>query len=70
MTFKPWLKRDRESGIVYLYLAEIAPGQAVKQRTLSLSEDEDEVDLILDFDDPDRLLGVEFLNQDHAPPGW
>ena len=37
---------------------------------MSLSEDEDGVDLVLDFDDSDRLLGVEFLHPAHVPPGW
>ena len=56
------LKRDDENGLAYLYLVEaIAPGQAVTQRTVSLSEDEDDVDLVLDFDADGRLLGVEFL---------
>ena len=51
-------------------MSEIGPGQALKQRTVSLSGDEDGVDLVLDFDDSDRLLGVEFLHPAHVPPGW
>jgi hypothetical protein len=36
---------------------------------VSLSEDEEDVDLVLDFDAEGRLLGVEFLSQDNLPPG-
>lgn len=67
---QPRLSRDDENGLAYLRLAEdVGPGQAVTQRTVSLSEDEDE-DLVLDFDAEGRLLGIEFLRQDHLPPGW
>ncbi len=68
---QPRLSRDDENGLAYLHLAEdVGPGQAVTQRTVSLSEDEDGADLVLDFDAEGRLLGVEFLRQDHLPPGW
>ncbi len=65
------LTRDDDNGLAYLHLTEgVRPGQAVTQRTVSLSEDEDDADLVLDFDAQGRLLGVEFLRQDHLPPGW
>jgi uncharacterized protein YuzE len=66
----PRLTRDDENGLAYLRLAEVGPGQAVTQRTVSLSEDEEDVDLVLDFDAQGRLLGVEFLSQDNLPPDW
>jgi uncharacterized protein YuzE len=65
------LTRDDDNALAYLYLTEgVRPGQAVTQRTVSLSENEDDADLVLDFDAQGRLLGVEFLRQDHLPPGW
>jgi uncharacterized protein YuzE len=68
---QPRLTRDDDNGVAYLHLAEdVRPRQSVTQRTVSLTEDEDDADLVLDFDSEGRLLGVEFLRQDHLPPGW
>jgi uncharacterized protein YuzE len=68
---QPRLTRDDDNRLAYLHLAEdVGPGRSVTQRTVSLTEDEDDADLVLDFDAEGRLLGVEFLRQDHLPPGW
>jgi uncharacterized protein YuzE len=67
---EPRLRRDDENGLAYLYLSEVGPGQAVTQRTVALSDDEDAADLVLDFDSQGRLLGIEFLSQPHLPPDW
>ena len=65
------LTRDHENGLAYLRLVErTGVSTSVTQRTVSLSDDEDGADLVLDFDAQGRLLGVEFLRQDHLPPGW
>jgi uncharacterized protein YuzE len=65
------LTRDDEHGLAYLNLAQdVRPGQSATQRTVSLTEDEDDAVLALDFDSEGRLLGVEFLRQEHLPPGW
>ena len=65
------LTRDDENGLAYLRLVErTGVGTSVTQRTVSLSDDEDDADLVLDFDAQGRLLGVEFLRQAHLPPGW
>jgi uncharacterized protein YuzE len=65
------LTRDDENGLAYLRLAEeLGLGDSVTQRTVSLTGREDDADLVLDFDAEGRLLGVEFLRQDHLPPGW
>lgn len=70
VTPKPRLRRDRENGLAYLQLAERRAGAAVEQRTVSLADDEDQVELVLDFDASGRLLGIEFLTEDRLPPGW
>ncbi len=67
---KPRLRRNDENGLAYLYLAEVGPGHATTQRIVSSSDDEDQADLVLDFDAHGRLLGIEFLRQEHLPPGW
>jgi uncharacterized protein YuzE len=68
---QPRLTRDDENGVAYLYLTEGGRrAQTVTQRIVSLSDDEDQADLVMDFDAQGRLLGVEFMSQEHLPPGW
>jgi uncharacterized protein YuzE len=65
------LSRNDKNGLAYLHLVEReARGPSGTQRIVSLTEDEDNADLVLDFDAQGRLLGVEFIRQDHLPPGW
>lgn len=65
------LTKDDEHGLAYLRLVDqTGVANSATQRTVSLSDDEDDADLVLDFDAQGRLLGVEFLRRDHLPPGW
>ncbi len=59
--------RDEETGIAYLRLADIGPGQAVRQEIVSLDDDPDNADLVLDFNAHGQLLGIEFLKRDTYP---
>jgi uncharacterized protein YuzE len=70
MTAKPRLRRDDKNGLAYLHLTEVGPGGSVEQRAVSLADDEEHAELILDFDSSGRLVGIEFLRQDRLPPGW
>lgn len=63
------LDRDDHGGPSYLALADRAAGHAVLQRTVSVGEAEEDIDLVLDFDAQGRLLGIEFLSPEHLPPG-
>ncbi len=69
MALEALVTRDEETGIAYLRLADIGPGQAVRQEIVSLSDDPDNADLVLDFNAHGQLLGIEFLNARHLPPG-
>jgi uncharacterized protein YuzE len=62
------LKWDPEAGAGYLALAAIGDGEAVSQRIVEnpvrgLGE------IVLDFDERGRLLGIEFLDERALPPG-
>lgn len=62
------LEWDPEAGAGYLAFGAIDAGEAVSQRIV-----ENPVpgidDIILDFDDQGRLLGIEFLDGRALPPG-
>jgi uncharacterized protein YuzE len=62
------LEWDPEVGAGYLAFGPIGEGEAVSQRIV-----ENPIpgidDVILDFDERGRLLGIEFLDERALPPG-
>ena len=62
------LEWDQEVGAGYLAFGPIGDGEAVSQRIV-----ENPVpgidDIVLDFDERGRLLGIEFLDERALPPG-
>ena len=58
---------DAGADIAYLYLKPIRPGESARQHVV-----EDEAtpagDVILDFDEDDRLIGIEFLTASKQLP--
>ncbi|NHC15131.1 DUF2283 domain-containing protein [Motilibacter deserti] len=64
---RPVLTRDEETGIAYLKFADAGPGPT-RQETVSLSDDPNDADLVLDFNARGQLFGIEFLNSAHLPP--
>ena len=62
------LEWDSEAGAGYLAFGPIGEGEAVSQRIVEnpvRSLD----DIVLDFDERGRLLGIEFLDERALPPG-
>lgn len=62
------LEWDPEAGAGYLALAAIGEGEAVSQRIVE-NPVQGLDDIVLDFDDRGRLLGIEFLDERALPPG-
>ncbi len=49
---------DSSCNMGYIYLKDINVGESVKQRTVEI----DEIHLVLDFDENDKLIGIEVFS--------
>ena len=56
---------DPAADAAYVYLCEIVPGEAVKQKIIGVGE---RGEIILDFDRKGRLLGIEILGASLISP--
>ncbi|MEX5720508.1 DUF2283 domain-containing protein [Geodermatophilus maliterrae] len=61
------LEWDSEAGAGYLAFGAIGAGEAVHQQVVK-NPVPDVDDIVLDFDERGRLLGVEFLDERALPP--
>jgi uncharacterized protein YuzE len=62
------LEWDPEAGAGYLALTAMGDGEAVSQRIVE-NPVQGLDDIVLDFDERGRLLGIEFLDERALPPG-
>lgn len=72
MEITAWLRRDEDSGSVYLSFIPAdrrQAGRSVRLKSMSSSDEQVTAGLIVDFDEYARLIGIAFLDKSNLPPG-